>query len=522
MNFLMKLRIGQRLALGFALVLLLSATATSFALLDLRASTRTMHRMMQVPLAKERLVADWYLLLYSAVVRTSLIAKSNDASLSTSFAPEISASVVQSTEYIKKIEVLLSSEQEKALYQAIVDVRKKYQAAKVAVMAARLSGNSVEADRLYAESFAPTAKDYESRVLTLLSLERETIDRLENAIDTSNERSFKLVAALSLLALLLACATALALTRSITRPLKKALSVAQSVASGDLSSRFSAHSNDEIGQLMQALQTMNDSLSRLVGDVRLSTDTIRTASGEIAAGNQDLSSRTEQQASALEETAASMEQLTTTVKQNADNARQANSFAATNSSVAQRGGAVVSQVVVTMSSISASSRKIVDIIGVIDSIAFQTNILALNAAVEAARAGEQGRGFAVVAGEVRSLAQRSATAAKEIKVLIDASVASVEEGSRQALEAGKTMDEIVSSSGQVSGIMTGIVSASQEQSSGIEQVNQAITQMDLVTQQNAALVEQAAAASASLQEQASGLLQLVDQFKLADRSPSSA
>jgi methyl-accepting chemotaxis protein len=257
-------------------------------------------------------------------------------------------------------------------------------------------------------------------------------------------------------------------------------------------------------------------------NVRSSTDTIATASSQIAAGNHDLSSRTEEQASSLEETAASMEELTSTVKQNADNARQANQLAVSASSVAVRGGSVVSQVVDTMGSINASSRKIVDIIGVIDGIAFQTNILALNAAVEAARAGEQGRGFAVVAVEVRNLAQRSAAAAKEIKTLIDDSVSKVGEGSKQVAEAGKTMDEIVDSVKRVTDIMSEITAASQEQTQGIEQINQAITQMDQVTQQNAALVEEAAAAASSLQEQAGGLSQVVSVFRLQSGQPAPA
>jgi methyl-accepting chemotaxis protein len=259
---------------------------------------------------------------------------------------------------------------------------------------------------------------------------------------------------------------------------------------------------------------MRNSLARLVSQVRQGTDTIATASSQIAAGNQDLSSRTEEQASSLEETAASMEELTSTVKQNADNARQANQLAVSASSVAVKGGSVVAQVVDTMGAINASSRKIVDIISVIDGIAFQTNILALNAAVEAARAGEQGRGFAVVAAEVRNLAQRSASAAKEIKGLIDDSVSKVGEGSQQVAQAGRTMDEIVDSVKRVTDIMAEIQAASQEQTQGIGQINQAITQMDQVTQQNAALVEEAAAAAASLQEQAAGLSQVVSVFRL--------
>jgi methyl-accepting chemotaxis protein len=289
--------------------------------------------------------------------------------------------------------------------------------------------------------------------------------------------------------------------------------IAHKIAAGDLAVKVNTKANDQ-SSLLFAMKTMRDSLAKVVGEVRQGTDTIATASAQIAAGNMDLSSRTEQQASSLEETAASMEELTSTVKQNADNARQANQLAESASSVAVKGGRVVSQVVDTMSAINSSSKKIVDIIGVIDGIAFQTNILALNAAVEAARAGEQGRGFAVVAAEVRSLAQRSAAAAKEIKALIGDSVEKVDEGSKQVLDAGQTMDEIVGSVKRVTDIMAEITVASQEQTSGIEQINQAITQMDQVTQQNAALVEEAAAAAASLQEQATGLSQVVSVFKL--------
>jgi methyl-accepting chemotaxis protein len=326
-------------------------------------------------------------------------------------------------------------------------------------------------------------------------------------------------ARLWVLGLLLGCIVlglglALWIARIVARPLAEAVKVAQSVAAGDLTSHIEAQTTDETGLLLEALRAMNHSLVNIVGEVRTGTDTIATASSQIASGNQDLSSRTEEQASSLEETAASMEELTSTVKQNADNARQANQLAVSASEVAVKGGTVVSQVVDTMGSINASSKKIVDIIGVIDGIAFQTNILALNAAVEAARAGEQGRGFAVVASEVRSLAQRSAAAAKEIKTLIGDSVEKVEEGSKQVEEAGRTMDEIVGSVKRVTDIMGEITAASQEQTSGIEQINQAISQMDQVTQQNAALVEEASAAAQSLQEQAGSLVQAVSIFKL--------
>ncbi|MBC7858784.1 MAG: cache domain-containing protein [Burkholderiaceae bacterium] len=306
------------------------------------------------------------------------------------------------------------------------------------------------------------------------------------------------------------------IARSISRPLIEAVKLAQTVAAGDLTTSIDAHGDDETGQLMRALNDMNHSLGAIVGRVHSGTDTIATASRQIAAGNLDLSSRTEQQASALEQTASAMEELTSTVQQNAENARQANALAASASSVAVKGGEVVAHVVETMESINASSKKIVDIIAVIDGIAFQTNILALNAAVEAARAGEQGRGFAVVATEVRNLAQRSAAAAREIKSLIGDSVDKVETGSVLVHQAGATMDEIVASVKRVTDIMAEITCASVEQESGIEQINKAIGEMDAVTQQNAALVEEAAAAAESLQDQAGGLAQVVSVFKVDD------
>ncbi len=338
-----------------------------------------------------------------------------------------------------------------------------------------------------------------------------------DSYDSANAVFSKVVVALLailVLALVVSVVAALFMSRMIVRPLKNAIVTAGRIASGDLTSEITVVGRDETGELLQALEDMNDGLKKIVSEVRGGTDAITTASKEIASGNADLSSRTEEQASSLEEAASSMEELTSTVRQNADNARQANQLAAGASEVAVKGGQVVGQVVQTMSSINDSSKKIADIIGVIDGIAFQTNILALNAAVEAARAGEQGRGFAVVATEVRTLAQRSAAAAKEIKELISDSVHKVEDGTRLVDEAGKTMEEIVSSVKRVTDVMAEIAAASQEQSSGIEQVNQAVTQMDQVTQQNAALVEEAAAAAESMEEQARNLTRAVAVFKL--------
>jgi methyl-accepting chemotaxis protein len=378
---------------------------------------------------------------------------------------------------------------------------------------------------LKAEQLTFGASDYFARLTDAINAQISLFDAAVSALEVIldarqselTHTKYTLIGTILLMALLTGIVVYF-IARSITLPLVEAVGVAQRVASGDLTANIVITSNNEFGQLLQALKNMNDSLVRIVGEVRTGTDSMATASNQIAAGNMDLSSRTEQQASSLEETASSMEELTSTVKQNADNARQANQLAISASAMAGKGGAVVSQVVDTMTSINASSKKIVDIISVIDGIAFQTNILALNAAVEAARAGEQGRGFAVVASEVRSLAQRSAAAAKEIKTLISDSVEKVDTGAKLVDQAGATMQEIVESVKRVTDIMGEISAASDEQRAGIEQVNQAITQMDTVTQQNAALVEEAAAASEAMQDQAAKLAQAVSVLKLAGTS----
>ncbi|GAB3548541.1 methyl-accepting chemotaxis protein [Noviherbaspirillum agri] len=415
------------------------------------------------------------------------------------------------------------SPDEKALADKFIDSRRKFVAdgLKPAVVALRANDIALATSVMRGQMntlFTPVADG----VNTLMQYQLETA-RTEYE---KNQTIYRWVrnSCISgiLFGVLIGAVMCIWLVRAIAHPLADAVKVAKSVAAGDLTNRIEVTTGDETGQLLQALKEMNGSLVRIVSEVRNGTETIATASSQIASGNQDLSARTETQASSLEETASSMEQLTSTVKQNADSAYQANQLAVSASEVAVKGGAVVSQVVDTMASINASSKKIVDIIGVIDSIAFQTNILALNAAVEAARAGEQGRGFAVVATEVRHLAQRSAAAAKEIKALIDDSVEKVDDGAKLVDQAGATMQEIVDSVKRVTDIMSEISTASKEQTDGIQQVNLAINQMDETTQQNAALVEEAAAAAASLQEQAVHLSHVVSVFKLGDAATASA
>ena len=463
MQFLSQLRIGPRLAAGFGIVLLLSAIGTSYALYHSNDTANATRAMMDRPLAKERIVSDWYVLIYSAVARTQMIARSSDNELSTTFATAIADSAKRGAELLKSIEGLLETDEERKIYQDAVAIRTKYQDAKNQVMNAKKAGDAAEGERLYREAFEPAAKAYQEKVKELLAQQRKAIDTTAATINEANARSNRLMLALGIILLAFGAWAAWIISRSITVPLNAALGIANTVADGDLTTRFDEETTrDEIGDLMKALRGMNDALRRVVSQVQTGTTAIATASSEIAEGNLDLSSRTEQQASSLEETASSMEELTSTVRQNADNANQANQLAQAASDVAARGGEIVGQVVKTMGSIDSSSRKIVDIIGTIDGIAFQTNILALNAAVEAARAGEQGRGFAVVASEVRNLAQRSAAAAKEIKELIDNSVTQVNTGTSLVQQAGTTMGEVVTSVRRVTDIMGEITSASRE------------------------------------------------------------
>ncbi|MET3115927.1 methyl-accepting chemotaxis protein [Undibacterium sp. GrIS 1.8] len=377
-----------------------------------------------------------------------------------------------------------------------------------------LNFNSEEAVKVIASKIDPLQQQALVEINKLVDLQNKVAQELSGETESKGKRLSTLLFGIGGVMLLIGAAFSIVLRRSITIPLQDALVIAKRVAAGELSYHQETSGSDEISELLNALKEMNDSLHRIVSEVRTGTDAIAIASAEISSGNADLSSRTETQAGALEETASSMEEITATVRHNADNARQANTLVVSASNFAVKGGKEVGQVVDTMTSIKESSRKIVDIIGVIDGIAFQTNILALNAAVEAARAGEQGRGFAVVASEVRNLAQRSAGAAKEIKTLIGDSVEKVNAGGKLVDAAGKTMDDIVKSVKQVADIMAEITAAGQEQSSGIEEVNRAITQMDEMTQQNAALVEQAAAAAESMEDQAATLAKTVSAFKL--------
>ena len=517
MSFIANIKIGKRLGIGFMLILAMTVVIATVGIWRLNEVATSTRAMMAEPLTKERLITDWYGLNFASIRRTAAIVKSSDPALGPYFKEDSAASVKRAAELLKQIEPLISGEQEKVLFAKILEQRKLYSASRDGAVKAKADGDVEGAAKILDGSFTPAAKVYQDLLQELVTLQRVSIDATAKQIDASAVQDTSVITMLTLFAVAFGVLCSWLLTTGITRPLRQALALAETVAAGDLTHSVATTAKDEMGALLTALGNMNNNLVDIVSQVRGGTDSIATASSEIAAGYLDLSSRTEQQAGSLEETASSMEELTGTVKQNADNARQANQLAITAAGIASRGGAVVAEVVATMGSINESSRKIVDIISVIDGIAFQTNILALNAAVEAARAGEQGRGFAVVASEVRNLAQRSSQAAKEIKGLIDDSVSKVGAGARLVDQAGATMEEVVASVKRVTDIIGEISSASTEQTHGIEQVNQAIAQMDHVTQQNAALVEDAAAAAGSLQDQATGLAQVVSVFKLNEQ-----
>ena len=506
------LKIGTRLGAGFALVLTLLASVAMLGINGMSRSNDALHHIVEVNAAKISLLEDMSKSVHivSRVIRT-IVLLSDETEVRNQH-KKIDAAREKYNAALATLEKMPLDEAGKALLAKIrEDANTTRPLNDKFIELAKTSKE--DAIALLLKEATPAATKWQDAIEEFIDLQKVKSKKGQVSAEETYHSAMTLMLTLTGLALLAGGFIAWFSTRSITRPLTQAVKVAQTVAAGDLTSHIEVDSTDETGQLLQALKDMNDSLVNIVGKVRIGTDTIATASSQIAAGNLDLSSRTEEQASSLEETASSMEELTSTVKQNADYARQANQLAASASETALKGGMVVAQVVDTMSSINASSKKIVDIIGVIDGIAFQTNILALNAAVEAARAGEQGRGFAVVASEVRNLAQRSAAAAKEIKGLIDDSVEKVSAGAKLVEQAGNTMDKIVESVKRVTDIMSEITAASQEQTSGIEQINQAIVQMDEVTQQNAALVEEAAAAAGSLEDQAGTLLQAVSAFK---------
>src|SRR3989344_3049764 len=494
--FLSQISICKRLTLVLGLILALFFASSVVAVVKLSQLGKEIDAMVNDNIKTERAGSDWLRHTTSGVQRAAAIAKSSDASLIPYFAPATAASIRDTNELQKFIESKMDTPEKKQHFAKVGDLRKDYLAAREEVSKFKQAGDAENANKVFTERFEPTSRSY-------LAGAQQMVDGQRAELDAAGKRSEELRAQTTLLlqictgvSLLLGALLAWLLTTSITRPLRQAEAIAETIANMDLTGAPQAsYANDETGHLLRALDAMRSALHRSLQQVRGVVDSISTASS-------------------LQETASSMEELTSTVRQSADSAVQANQLAVSAAQVAQRGGEVVAQVVTTMDEINTSSKKIADIIGTIDGIAFQTNILALNAAVEAARAGEQGRGFAVVASEVRSLAQRSAQAAKEIKTLIGVSVEKVESGAALVQNAGTTMGEIVSSVRRVTDIIGEISAAASEQSQGIGQVNVAVTQLDQMTQQNAALVEESTAAAESLKDQASRLAEVVGAFRL--------
>jgi methyl-accepting chemotaxis protein len=513
MNF-NDMKISTRLILGFGMLALLIALMGGIALVKTNVVEADLEKLVENQIPK-------VVTLFEIKGEINIVARATRNLVIMSEPTELPKEVAKILESRKQISLRLEklgadvkSDAAKAALAKVTESRGKYVAQLDKFMALAAATKMDEAKAVLLGEMRSVQRDYFAALDDMIKLQDDHMDAsAKNAHDAVASMKLMLMIAMAF-ALVAAVLMALWIIRAITGPINQAVGIARAVADGDLSQQFEASGNNETALLLMALKDMQTSLSSVVANVRQGSEGVATASAEIASGNHDLSARTESQASALEQTAASMEQLSATVKQNADSARQANQLAASASTVAVKGGAVVAQVVDTMKGINEASRKIADIISVIDGIAFQTNILALNAAVEAARAGEQGRGFAVVASEVRSLAGRSAEAAKEIKTLINASVERVEQGTALVDQAGSTMTEVVSSIKRVTDLMGEISAASNEQSLGVSQVGEAVTQMDQVTQQNAALVEEMAAAASGLQSQAQDLVKVVAVFNL--------
>ncbi len=514
------LKIGTRLTLAFSILLLITAGIAGMGVWRLESLKEANQAIATVHTQRSLLTQRWASWIEANWVRTSAVMRSSDPVFLATLRKDMAAASDSVSAAQKQIEAMVQDEQSRALMADVAQKRKAYSELRASLQKRLAQGDDVSQE--LETRLKPLADSYLNSVFQVADSAAKSLLAVQADAQESATTSQVVLAAGAALALLAGLLLGALTTRSITRPIQRAADVAGAIRNGDLTSQIDASGKDETAQMLRRLAGMQDNLRNIVANVRQGSEAVATASAQIASGNNDLSGRTEEQASALEQTAASMEQLGSTVRQNADNARQANQLALNASTVAVQGGDVVAQVVGTMKGINDSSRQIADIIGVIDGIAFQTNILALNAAVEAARAGEQGRGFAVVASEVRSLAQRSAEAAKEIKALITASVERVAQGTQQADLAGETMTEVVGAIRRVTDIMGEISAASSEQSTGVAQVGEAITQMDQTTQQNAALVEQSAAAADSLQRQAQELVQAVAVFRLDDGHASVA
>ncbi|EGI77530.1 methyl-accepting chemotaxis protein [Hylemonella gracilis] len=513
---LSNLKISARLTLAFSALLFITATITVVGTSRLGALSKTSDQIASVEMQRALLAQSWWMRTSMNWVRASSALKTHDANYQAELDRDMSATSKLIGEDQKQLVELITDAKGKELMDTIARNRKVYVDARTALIKRQQAGEDIMA-RVDAE-LLPLAQTYLRSLEDIADHARDLLAQTQKRAHATAEQSQWALSVGATLAVLLGMVLAMAVARSIVRPMREAVGVTQRIADGDLTARIESQAQDETGELLRALGAMSDRLRTVVAEVRTGVEAVSTASQEIATGNADLSARTEQTAANLQETAASMEELTATVSQSAETATQANQLAASAAQAARTGGEVVNQVVLSMKEITASSKRINDIIGVIDGIAFQTNILALNAAVEAARAGEQGRGFAVVAGEVRNLAQRSADAAKEIKTLISTSVRNVETGSNQVTQAGHSMEEIVSSVRRVSDLIGEITAASAEQRDGIGQVNLAVTNLDQMTQQNAALVEESSAAATSLSDQARRLSQVVSVFNVGSNS----